>query len=192
VPSAALTDLAIAQRACARAGFQPISAFADSTAEATVLNQTFDSIVNDALAAFPWPFALQEAAAVRIVGTPPGEWLGSYTLPDTCLHLLSVRVNGNSAEWALYGNVIAVDALDTDEVRIEYTARVDAALFHPVFVEYLVHKLASVLATGVAHDAGRAELFEKGAQRYFRRARWASAKERTPGRLIASRLTGYR
>jgi hypothetical protein len=192
VPSEPLTDLKIAQRACTRAGFPPISSLSDGTAEAQVLIDNIDSIIDDALATYQWPFALNEKTLARLADAPPVDFTGMYALPADCLHLRRVVVNGCPVSWGLYSGRVAVDADLTDEVRAEYTSRVDASRFHPVFVEYVVYRLASVLATGVAHDAARGELFETMAQRYFRRARWASAKERTPRRLTANRLTGYR
>lgn len=192
MPSEALSDLKIAQRACTRAGFPPIPSLSDSAAEAVVLADNLDSVIDDALGSFPWPFALAETDVDRLADDAPPSWDGLYALPADLLHLRSVRVNNCRVPWELYGGRIAVNAGENDEVRIEYTARVDASRFHPTFIEYLVYKLASILATGVAHDADRANLFETMAQRYFRRARWAAAKERTPRRLIATRLTGYR
>lgn len=192
MPSEALSDLKIAQRACTRAGFPPISSLSDGTAEAMALDDNYDSIVDDALASFHWPFALNEEPISRLVGDPPSGWGGLYLLPAKCLHLRRVLVNDHPTTWGLLGGQVAVDAGPDDNVRAEFTSRVDASQFHPVFVEYIVYRCASLLATAVAHDAARAELFESMAQRYYRRARFASAIQRTPRRLVAARLTSYR
>lgn len=192
MPSEPLTDLKIAQRACTRAGFPPISSLSDGTAEAQALIDNIDSVIDDALASYQWPFALNETDLARLVDEPPVDYTGMYALPADCLHLRRVLVNECPVSWGLYSGRVAVEAETDAEVRAEYTSRVEASRFHPVFVEYVIYRLASILATAVAHDAARAELFETMAQRYFRRARWASAKERTPRRLVANRLTGYR
>lgn len=192
MPSGPLSDLKIAQRACARAGFTPIQSLSDGTAEATVLNELVDSVFDDALGSFAWPFALNEEPLTRLAADPPSGWQGLYEMPAKALKLVRVLVNDHPVKWAYLGGRVACDAQPSDSVRAEFTSRVEASRFHPVFTEYLVYRLASGLATGVAHDAARAELFESMAQRYYRRARHASATERTPRRLVANRLTGYR
>lgn len=192
MPSEAISDVKLAQRACSRAGLEPISSFSDGTAEAIVLNDNYDGVIDDALASFPWPFATAQEALNRLVVDPPAGWSGLYQLPAKALHVRRVLVNNHDTKWQFLGGRIAVDASENDEVLCEFTERVSEAAFHPVFVEYLVLRLASILSTGVAHDAERAQLFEVQAARYYRRARFISASERTPRRLVANRLTGYR
>ena len=157
-----------------------------------MLNEMVDSVFDDALASFPWPFALNEEPLTRLADDPPSGWGGLYEMPAKALKLVRVLVNDQPVHWAYLGGRVACKAGENEAVRAEFTSRVEASQFHPVFTEYLVYRLASALATGVAHDAGRAELFESMAQRYYRRARHASATERTPRRLVANRLTGYR
>ena len=192
MPSEAISDVKLAQRACSRAGLEPISAFSDGTAEAIVLNDNYDGVVDDALASFPWPFATSQEVLNRLVEDPPSGWDGIYQVPTKALHVRRVLINDEDTKWQFLGGKIAAMAGETDEVRCEFTERVAEAAFHPVFAEYVVLRLASILSTGVAHDANRAALFEQKADRYYRRARFVCASERTPRRLVASRLTAYR
>ena len=193
MPSEAVSDVKIAQRACSRAGIDPIASFSDGTAEAIVLNDSYEGIVSDALASFPWPFATRQEALGRLTVDPPIGWQGIYQMPSTCLHLRSVYINDQrTTSWQYLQGRIAVDATSNDTVTAEFTERVAEAQFHPVFTEYVVTRLAAILAAGVAHDGERAEYFEKQAYLYYKRARFINASERTPRRLVANRLTGYR
>ena len=193
MPSEAVSDVKIAQRACSRAGIDPITSFSDGTAEAVVLNDSYEGIVSDALASFPWPFATRQELIGRLTEDPPVGWQGLYQMPATCLHLRALYVNERrTTNWQYLQGRIAVNAGVNDAVTAEFTERVAEAAFHPVFTEYLVTRLAAILAAGVAHDGERASYFEAQAQRYYRRARFINASERTPRRLVANRLTGYR
>lgn len=193
MPSEAVSDVKIAQRACSRAGIDPITSFSDGTAEAIVLNDSYEGIVSDALASFPWPFATRQEALNRLIDTPPVGWQGLYQIPTDCLHLRSLYINEQrTTNWQYLQGQVAVEATEADTVTAEFTERVAEATFHPVFTEYVVCRLAAILAAGVAHDGERATYFETQAQRYYRRARFINASERTPRRLVANRLTGYR
>jgi hypothetical protein len=193
VPSEAVSDVKIAQRACSRAGINPITSFSDGTAEAVVLNDSYEGIVSDALASFPWPFATRQEALNRLTDDPPVGWRGLYQMPATCLHLRAVYLNDRrTTKWAYLQGRVAVDATENDAVTAEFTERVAEAAFHPVFTEYVVTRLAAILAAGVAHDGERAKYFEQQAYLYYKRARFINASERTPRRLVANRLTGYR
>lgn len=190
MPSEAISDVKLAQRACTRAGMEPISSFSDGTAEAIVLNDNYDAVVDDALASFPWPFALKEVALDEVAETPPQGYDTVYQLPAEALQVQEVLINGTPHSWEIIGDKVVVAA--SGDANGRYTYRVDESKWHPVFSEYIVMKLAAMLASGVAHDGNRAQYFENQALRYYRRARFVNAAGRTPRRLVASRLTGYR
>lgn len=171
----------------------PVASLSDGTAEATVLNDNYDSVVDDALASYPWNFATKYAVLNRSSGTPPLNWDGLYVIPAECLNVRCVYVNSLKVDrWEIFEDGLLVDALAEDEVVLQYAHRADEAKFHPVFVEYIVYRLASMLATGVAHDAARGELFQRQADRYYRRARWAAGSEQTPRKIDTSTLIGQR
>lgn len=194
MPSEALSDVKICQRACVRAGTNRITSLTDNLAEAILLNDNYDSVVDEALASYHWHFATVQVDLSRLSDTPPAPWQGLYQVPSASLAIRRLWVNSYEVvNWAMFdGGKLAVDAGVDDTVSLEHTYRCDEAQFHPVFVEFIVYRLAELLAVGIAHSPSRAEYFAARASQYERRARFQDSKERTGSKIRAKRLVTYR
>ena len=195
MPAENISDVKIGSRACTRAGVGPITTFEDGSAQATVLQDNYDSVVDNALSLYPWQFArkLVDLGAPVADVEIPQYYDNLYQLPDECFKLWRLDINDTrTTEYEILGLRVACYAGPNDSVRALYTYRADESIWHPTFVEYVVYKLASLLATGVAHDAKRAELFEGQADLQWRRARHAVSIEDTNLEIRSNQLVTTR
>jgi hypothetical protein len=117
---------------------------------------TFYPIARDeALEAFPWPFAVKVKALNQSIVTTDGEWLYTYQLPSDYLRALRVVPTGVSKDYPGHDYVIRSDETELDlllftnveDAQLHYIYReVETGRYSPLFVSALAYLLASYLA----------------------------------------------
>ena len=143
----AADETSIVNLALAKLGVSPIMALTDDSKPAQFAKRFYEQTRDEVLQGHRWNFAMKRATLNRLATAPEFEWSFAYQLPDDCLRI--VQVNGyepteRPGEWSVEARSLLTNA-ETAEVR--YIARVkDATFYHPLFVEALAVKLASVLA----------------------------------------------
>ena len=188
----ATTKIAVAQKACALIGMQPITAFTDDSSEAIVLNAIYDEIVESELAGYPWRFAMAQRTLNRLVSVPASRWDAAYQIPSDILMVRAVTVSDNTIEFDRYDDNIYCDAGVNDTVVLDGTYRVletDWPAFFRLGIEY---RLAAALASGVSMQADMAQLFDEKAELQIRKAKHIDAASQTTRKVNLNRLVNAR
>ena len=188
----ATTKIAVAQKACALIGMQPITAFTDDSSEAIVLNAIYDEIVESELAGYPWRFAMAQRTLNRLVSVPASRWDAAYQIPSDILMVRAVTVSDNTIEFDRYDDNIYCDAGVNDTVVLDGTYRVletDWPAFFRLGIEY---RLAAALASGVSMQADMAQLFDEKAELQIRKAKQIDASSQTTRKVNLNRLVNAR
>ena len=186
------TDLIVCNRALQIIGAEPMTAFTDSTVEATVCNSLYESIVRDCLASSRWRFATKRETAFRIGTVSDSEYAASYSLPSDYIMISSVEVAGSSIEYDIYEDTFYCDAGPGDTVVIEYLYRVLEKNCPPYFTLAVVFKLASILALPIARDIELENALDKRQDRLMRQARTKDSQQQTTRKLNVSRFVTQR
>lgn len=188
----ATTDIAVAQKACALIGMQPITAFSDDSSEAIVLDAIYDEIVESELAGYPWRFAMAQRTLNRLAATPASRWDAAYQIPSDILMVRAVTVNNHTIEYDRYDDNIYCNAGSSDVVVMDGTYRVkeiDWPAFFRLGIEY---RLASALASGVSLQSDLAQLLDEKAELQIRKARNIDASSQTTRKVKQDRLVNVR
>ena len=188
----ASTAIAVAQKACALIGMQPITSFSDDSSEGIVLNAIYDEIVESELASFPWRFAMAQRTLNRLVATPSARWTAAYQLPNDILMVRAVTVNDYNIEYDRYDDNIYCDAGDNDVVVLDGIYRADEIDWPAYFRLGIEYRLASALASGVSMQADIAQLMEEKAELQIRKARHTDSASQTTRKVNLNRLTNAR
>lgn len=188
----ATTNIAVAQKACALIGMQPITSFGDDSSEAIVLNAIYDEIVESELAGYPWRFAMAQRTLNRLAATPASRWDAAYQIPADILMVRAVTVNDSPIDFDRYDDNIYCDAGVNETVVMDGTYRVkeiDWPAFFRLGVEY---RLAAALASGVSMQADLSQLLDEKAEMQIRKARNIDASSQTTRKVTLNRLTNAR
>lgn len=188
----ATTKIAVAQKACALIGMQPITAFTDDSSEAIVLNAIYDEIVESELAGYPWRFAMAQRTLNRLVSEPASRWDAAYQIPSDILMVRAVTVSDSPIQFDRYDDNIYCDAGVNDTVVLDGTYRVletDWPAFFRLGIEY---RLAAALASGVSMQADMAQLFDEKAELQIRKAKQIDASSQTTRKVNLNRLVNAR
>jgi len=188
----ATTDIAIAQKACALIGMQPITSFNDNTSEAIVLNAIYDEIVESELSGYPWRFAMAQRTLNRLTATPASKWDAAYQIPSDILMIRAVTVNDQNISYDRFDDNIYCNAGINESVVLDGTYRVkeiDWPAFFRLGIEY---RLSSALASGVSMQSDLAQLLDEKAELQLRKARNIDASSQTTRKLNQNRLVNVR
>ena len=188
----ATSDIAVAQKACALIGMQPITSFSDDSSEAIVLNAIYDEIVESELAGYPWRFAMAQRTLNRLSSTPASRWDAAYQIPADILMVRAVTVNDMPIEFDRYDDNIYCNAGVNETVVMDGTYRVkeiDWPAFFRLGIEY---RLAAALASGVSMQADLSQLLDEKAEMQIRKARNIDASSQTTRKVNLNRLTNAR
>jgi hypothetical protein len=188
----ATTKIAVAQKACALIGMQPITAFTDDSSEAIVLNAIYDEIVESELAGYPWRFAMAQRTLNRLSSAPASRWDAAYQIPSDILMVRAVTVSDSPIQFDRYDDNIYCDAGVNETVVLDGTYRVletDWPAFFRLGIEY---RLAAALASGVSMQADMAQLFDEKAELQIRKAKQIDASSQTTRKVNLNRLVNAR
>lgn len=122
----------------------------DRSSEGNNFRLFYDTVRDQVLSDFPWPFATRRVSLGLVEENPNDEWGYSYRYPSDCLRILrissgtrtdsrqsriSYEIGGDDTFTLLY--------CDLDEATIKYISRIDDTARYPApFVLALAAKLA--------------------------------------------------
>lgn len=188
----ATTDIAVAQKACALIGMQPITSFNDNSSEGIVLNAIYDEVVESELASYPWRFAMAQRTLSRLASTPAAKWDAAYQIPSDILMIRTVSVNDHNIPFDRYDDNIYCNAGSSEVVVLDGIYRaseVDWPAFFRLGIEY---RLAAALASGVSMQADLSQLLDEKAELQIRKARNIDASSQTTRKVKQDRLVNVR
>lgn len=125
-------------------------------------NNNYPLVLDMALSAHDWTFALKRQILARVEDkNPHPEFQYSYKLPSDCLRPRCLTVPG--ARWPHHYIIEGVDLMaNITPAELSYVGRVtDPSLFPPAFTTALSWGLAQVLATARINDPQRQQLCQQ-------------------------------
>src|SRR5262245_61530683 len=188
------TKFSICSAAAALIGAPPINTFDEGTDVAQKAKETYDVCVESLLTKHPWNFAKEYAVIERDVEEPEAKWDARYNWPNDCLEIRCVYVQDIPIDYEVLGRTVLCNAVNTDTVVAEYTLNIAPSEWPAYFVECVVEKMTSYLASGHAERAALAKVWldnHNGISLPF--ARTADSQKQTAARMPRSRrLIGRR
>lgn len=188
----ASTSIAVAQKACALIGMQPITSFNDDSSEGIVLNAIYDEVVESELSSFPWRFAMAQRTLNRLAAVPNARWDAAYQIPNDILMIRAVTVNDYPIEYDRYDDNIYCNAGVNETVVLDGIYRADEIDWPAYFRLGIEYRLASALASGVSMQADIAQLMDEKAELQLRKARHTDSSSQTTRKVNLNRLTNAR
>lgn len=188
----ATTKIDICARALVLIGASPITSFSDGTTEAIVASNLYEDTAKDLLSRYRWRFNTAQIQMSRLVDTPDTKWDAAYQLPAECILVHGVYVNGTPIEFDRYQDMIYCNAVETDEVFIDYQFRADESLWPPSFVMVVILQMASVFAYSISQNDPVSDLFDKRSIRQFAIARSLDSQSQTSRKLPTNRFIDLR
>lgn len=152
-------------------------------------SEHFDDIRDAVQAAFPWDFCTGYIDFGATTGnTPLYRFEYEYTVPATVLRVLSME--NFDDEWKVKrGKLLSHNASQKGEVI--YRER-DPGMWSPLFVEALVHRLASLLAFTMTKNRGLGQDMFKLYEAVIREAEEVDSQEGSADPLQSNQLTDVR
>jgi hypothetical protein len=175
-------------------GANPITALdgSDTSTEATVAIQIYETAVKDLLSRSRWRFAAKQALLSPTTGTALTRWDATFDLPAGVLVIHALTLGGKRVEFDRYGDQIGAACLTTDAPVIDYGYRVAESLWPSYFDSYVELHLAAIFAYSVANQLDLSDFLEKKASRAFAFAKNQDGQGRTTKKLETSRFLQVR
>jgi len=158
----AITKYTIANRALLKIRSQTLETFEDETLQSNIVNQIYESFIQNLLECSDWKFATKKQQISKSTSTPINQWSYIYTLPADFLKLIAVWDSSSTyilstrdfklfEKNTLYSN--------TDGLWIDYIYRIDESYWPYYFIEFVISALASELAIPISGDSNLAQLY---------------------------------
>jgi hypothetical protein len=178
--------------ALVRIGADEITSFDDGTTEADVASRLYPNTLNDLLSRYPWRFMMGQAQLARHFDAPSAKWTASYQIPSEAEIIKAVMIHGQPILFDRYADKIYCDAVESDEVFLDYVAKVDESRFPGYFSTLLEFELAANFAIPVGDRSDLAEAYEKKSLRHFSLAKNLDSQGRTAARMKTGRFRRVR
>jgi hypothetical protein len=136
----------------------------DATLEAIYCRTFYEQTRDELVRSHQWRFASARATLSEDSETPSFQWAHQYILPTDFLRLKDIfEENSTPLENTLHTYAIEGEKLLTDdsECQIRYIRRVtDVTEFDPLFVQFLVLRLAHKFSMAIAQDKALSDRLE--------------------------------
>lgn len=137
------SEVSISSNALTKLGAQPITAFDDGTARATLCREYYSNVRDSVLRAYPWNCAIERQELALEASAPLFGYSYKFALPTVpyCLRVLEVE---DDPEYKIEGRYLLTDE---SSIKIKYIARItDPGLFDALLAEAIECRLAAELA----------------------------------------------
>ncbi len=129
-----------------------------TNAEIQACKRCSESVRDKLLQVYPWVFA-RKSADLTVTGTISG-WSNGYSLPDDCLHVLTVLADNEPVDFEVVNDCVYCNGANA---AIRYTARVtDMNAWSSGFVNVFCYELAEeIISATTGNNEGIAVLEQK-------------------------------
>lgn len=149
-------------------GARPISLTTDNSAEARILNGTYQGKVDEMLTKHAWTWATKQQVLTPKDQALDGQW--RFALPHDCLNLRYITINGSRVDIIeMQEDHIIFPTKDTDLVA-HYTYKIPPSRWPADFAEAVVDRLIAVLYSGLLSEFSKAEQKNSLADKKMREA----------------------
>jgi len=171
---------------CARAllliGCDPITSFADGTAEADVAALLYEPSRDALLSSHPWSFATGLIELSPVTSVPLADFSAAYQLPEDFLRVLSLgaasRGTGRGMTYRIRERRICCD--ETGGVILTYVFRPAETTFPPFFDQALIARLSADFCLPLTENSERTRMQFDLAEAAWKRAKTIDAQQQTP------------
>lgn len=115
-----------------------VGSLTEKTEEARACNRFYETVRDQVLTAFPWPFARKIAELSLVKEDPTDEWDYSYQVPSDCLMVRRILSGYRTDSRSTRVPYIEMNApsgkyiyTDQEDAFIEYTSRVETSGYYP-------------------------------------------------------------
>lgn len=178
----ALNDVALCSRALIRLGAAPIASFSDGSAESEIAGALYGPARDALLSAYPWGFALGQAALSELGSPPAADYQKAFQLPNDYLRAVSAG-SGGRGRGMNYRITRGALHTDRESVTLTYIFRPEEEEFPPYFDSALIARLSAEFCIPVTENTSRAEALFRLAEAEFARARQIDAQQDSPSRI---------
>lgn len=184
------TAVQLCSRALVMVGANPITALdgTDTSTEATVAAQIYESAVRDLLSRYRWRFASKQEIVVATVGSGVARWEATFDIPADCLVIHALTDEGTKIEFDRYGDKIGANAAADASLVLDYGYRAAESEWPAYFDAYVELHLAAIFAFSIANQLDLSDYLEKKAARAFTFAKTQDTQGRTAKKLDTSRF----
>jgi hypothetical protein len=175
-------------------GANPITALdgSDTSTEATVAAQMYETAVSDLLSRHRWRFAAKQVLLTLTTGSALARWEASFVLPEDVLVIHGMTIEGKKVDFDRYGDLIGANCLTTDAPVLDYGYRAPESTWPSYFDAYVELHLAAIFAYAIANQLDLSDYLEKKASRAFAFAKNQDGQGRTAKKLETSRFLQVR
>lgn len=192
MPDLADTDLEVANNALHLIGAETMTAFTDTTQQATVALAVYEDTVREAFEGHRWRFATKQETLTRLSSEPNMTWDAKYRTPFNLVTLINVKVGDAVIDYDRYKDGIYCNATSNDTVVAEYVEQIDPDFWPSSFKLAVQFKLAETFALTLARDGKMSQLMEGRAENQFARARSRDSQQQPTRKLTTSRFIANR
>lgn len=178
----------IANLALTLFGNTQIASIEETTDEPSrVCRVNYSQARDECLAMARWSFAKCQVALSKLADAPLFDWSAAYELPIDFIRLVKIQgvdVFGQTEYFDVQGRRLLINPADTlATVNIEYIRREEnSAIYSPLFVEAVSHKLAQKVCFKLSGSESRAKsLLQEFEQIVMPRCRTVEAQQRRSG-----------
>jgi hypothetical protein len=184
--------LAIAGLACLIVGIPKITSWDEGTAQAKVLSEAYEPLLESEISMYKWRFATgyYNLKPNLIASEPLARFNTAYQLP-TDLPVLSVDtvlISDKPIEYERRGRQIHTTDTANDDVILQYRFRADETEWYPFFRMLMVYRLATLTAFSVARNTAIADSMKELADEHWKKAKTESAQAQSNQQLNLSRM----
>lgn len=164
-------------------GAERITALTDKGESARVLNDVYELIRDEVLAAHPWNFACKRVALALLAETPAYGYTYVFALPVGCLRVLETEDN---TEYQVEGGKLLTNEAT---VSIKYIYQVTTSTsFTPGFISAFATRLASEIALPITNNP---QLPNVMYQQYLDKLRLAKSIDGQEGTIVIKEDTSW-
>ena len=167
------TPLAICSAALLMIGADEITSFDETSREAKLCANLYETTRDELLQLYPWRFAVGQMQLPQLAAKPLFGFRHAYQLPSDLLRLIGTDTDH---AYRLFENRLYCDA---PAMRITYLFKVPEARLPAYFVRAVELKLSEILAIALQEDLPKSRLMGEKADKQIIRARAIDAQQQT-------------
>lgn len=173
------TAVQICSNASLMLGGQSFSAFADTPPRAKLAQDLWPTIRDYLLRSHPWNCAVKRAVLDTADATAPDfDYSNRFALPEDCLRVLSVGLNGQAQDYELEGRFLLTDEA---ALYLRYIwQNTDPLTWDPLLVHAATVVMRSVFANPLTGSTSLEQLIEQVLAPILKKARAVDGQENPP------------
>lgn len=185
----------IGQKACILAGVNVISTFDDDSAEAVLLRNMYEEVVESEMSLYYWRFATKSAnIKANLLAAAPANTMFNvaYQQPSDVVSIDTLMVADRPINYEREGDQILTNDTADDEVVVKYRYRADETDWLPYFRMLIIYRLAALLAWAIARRVEVAKDMNDAADLHSRKAKTQDAQSQTNKKVVSRNLSRRR